>query len=66
LFGRWLGYADGHGGNVGMRELAGKADAYEVSVLEVIGSAATVPGRLRPRERLEHKLGTRTKGLNRN
>jgi hypothetical protein len=66
FLGRWLGYADGNGGNVGMRELAAAADAYEVSILEVVGSAATVEEVYARESAWKLKLGTRARGLNRN
>lgn len=66
FLGRWLGYADGHGGNVGMRELAAEASAYEVSILEVAGSAATIEDVYARESAWKEKLGTRAKGLNRN
>lgn len=66
FFGRWLGYADGHGGNVGMRELAAQAGAYEVSILEVVGSAASIDEVYARESAWKEKLGTRAKGLNRN
>ncbi len=66
FFGRWLCYQDGHGGNVGMRELSAGAAEYDVNILEVAASDAT-PAEICQREALwKTKLGTRAVGLNRN
>lgn len=66
FLGRWKSYADGHGGNVGLKELGAPADAFDVAVLEVVGSEATNE-EIFGRETLwKEKLGTRVKGLNRN
>jgi hypothetical protein len=66
FFGRWVSYADGHGGNVGLKELGASADAFDVAILEVVGSEATNE-EIFARETLwKEKLGTRVKGLNRN
>ena len=69
FYGRWCNYADGHGGNVAMKELKAPASAFDVSILEVVGSEAT-PEHIIEREGLwKDKLGTRVKelkGLNRN
>lgn len=63
---RWLGYSDGHGGNVGLKELGAAADAFDATILEVVGSEATKE-EIFARETLwKQKLGTRVKGLNRN
>lgn len=66
FLGRWLGYADGHGGNLGMRDLAASAGAYDVAILEVVGSAATVEEVYAREGAWKEKLGTRARGLNRN
>lgn len=66
FLGRWTNYADGHGGNVAMEELEARADAYDVSVLEVVGSNATAEDIFAREEFWKVKLGTRVKGLNRN
>jgi hypothetical protein len=64
--GRWLGYQDGHGGNVGMRELGAAVSDYDVNILEVVASNATTED-IYARENLwKAKLGTRVVGLNRN
>lgn len=66
FFGRWSNYADGHGGNVGLKELGASAFAFDVAILEVVGSEATNE-EIFGRETLwKEKLGTRVKGLNRN
>lgn len=66
FFARWKSYADGHGGNVAMKDLGAPAAAYEATILEVVGSDAT-PLDIFERETLwKTKLGTRAKGLNRN
>lgn len=65
FYGRWLSYArDGHGGNVELKTR--DASDYQVSILEVAGSA------LAPEEIIElealwkRKLQSREMGLNRN
>lgn len=66
FLGRWKSYADGHGGNVGLKELGAPAEAFDVAILEVVGSEATNE-EIFARETLwKEKLGTRVKGLNRN
>jgi len=66
FFGRWLCYQDGHGGNVGMRELAAVASEYDVNILEVAASDATVDEICQRESLWKTKLGTRVVGLNRN
>lgn len=66
LLGRWKSYADGHGGNVALKELGASADAFDAAILEVVGTDAT-NDEIFARETLwKQKLGTRAKGLNRN
>lgn len=66
FYGRWSDYADGHGGNIALKELKAPASAFDASILEVVGSEAT-PEQIFERESLwKEKLGTRVKGLNRN
>ena len=66
FLGRWKSYADGHGGNVGLKELGAPADAFDVAILEVVGSAE-MEKEIFARETLwKKKLGTRVKQLNRN
>jgi hypothetical protein len=66
FIGRWINYADGHGGNVGLRELAGAAEEYDVQVLETVGSGATVDDVYELESAWKVKLGSRVRGLNRN
>jgi len=66
FYGRWLTYQDGHGGNLGMRQLAVAASEYDVNILEVAASNATVD-EIYARENIwKTKLGTRVVGLNHN
>ena len=63
--GRWLSYArDGHGGNVGLKSR--DPSDYQVSVLEVAGSAATVEEILAIETLWKRKLQSREMGLNKN
>src|SRR5216683_1772895 len=41
FYGRWCNYTDGHGRNFAMKELNSPATAFDVSILEVVGSEAT-------------------------
>lgn len=66
FLGRWTTYADGHGGNVGMKEMGAAAEAYDVAILEVVGTNATAQDIFEREEAWKVKLGTRVKGLNRN
>lgn len=66
FFGRWLCYQDGHGGNVGMRELGADAAEYDVNILEVAASDATIEEICGRESMWKIKLGTRAMGLNRN
>jgi hypothetical protein len=66
FLGRWRSYADGHGGNVGLKELGSGADEYEVRILETSGSAATIEEVYALEVLWKTKLGSRAKGLNRN
>jgi hypothetical protein len=65
FFGRWINYAqDGHGGNLGLK--SSEPGDYQVSILEVSGSAATID-EIRSIEQLwKRKLQSREMGLNRN
>lgn len=63
---RWLSYLDGHGGNVGMRELRGAPEDYDVTILEVSGSRAVDADVLAAEARWKAKLGSKVHGLNRN
>ena len=63
--GRWLSYAhDGHGGNVGLKSR--DPSDYQVSILEVAGSAATVQDVLDMETLWKRKLQSREMGLNKN
>lgn len=65
LLGRWLEYArSGHGGNVGLKS-RDPAD-YQVSILEVCGSAATTEEIVGAEQLWKAKLQSREMGLNRN
>ena len=66
FLGRWRGYADGHGGNLALRELGHAADNYDAWILETAGSGATVDDIYALESRWKNKLGSRAKGLNRN
>jgi hypothetical protein len=66
FLGRWRTYADGHGGNIGLRELAHTADQYDVRILETVGSSATLEDVYALESLWKEKLGSRAKGLNRN
>jgi hypothetical protein len=71
IFGRWTAYArDGHGGNVGLRELA-EADAahrrhFTFSILRVFGPHATTAEIDAAETYYKRALLTRQYGLNRN
>jgi hypothetical protein len=63
--GRWLSYTrDGHGGNVGLKSR--DPSDYQVSILEVAGSAATVDEIIAMEGLWKQKLQSREMGLNRN
>lgn len=66
FLGRWRGYADGHGGNIAMRELAHPASEYDVCILETVGSSATFEDVCELESVWKQKLGSRVQGLNRN
>ena len=66
FIGRWRGYADGHGGNAAMRELAHGPDQYDVRILETSGSGATIDDVYDLESLWKEKLGSRVQGLNRN
>lgn len=66
FFGRWRSYADGHGGNVAMKELGESADAFDAAILEVVGSEATNEEVFARETLWKEKLGTKARGLNRN
>jgi hypothetical protein len=63
--GRWLSYArDGHGGNVGLKSR--DPSDYQVSILEVAGSAATTEEIIGMEVLWKQKLQSREMGLNKN
>jgi hypothetical protein len=65
FYGRWLSYArDGHGGNEGLKSR--DPSDYQVSILEVAGSAATVEEIIAMEGLWKRKLQSREMGLNRN
>lgn len=65
FFGRWVQYAaDGHGGNIQLKS-RDRSD-YQVSILEVAGSAATMQDIMAIESRWKDKLQTRQMGLNSN
>lgn len=65
FLGRWLSYVqDGHGGNVGLKSR--DPSDYQVSILEVSGSTATVEDILAAEQLWKAKLQSREMGLNRN
>ena len=66
LIGRWRFYADGHGGNVALKELGHPASEYRVSILETVGSAAVTDDIYALESLWKEKLGSRVIGLNRN
>jgi hypothetical protein len=66
FMGRWRHYANGHGGNVGMRELSRSAEDYDVCILETAGSGLELEDIYAIETLWKAKLGSRVKGLNRN
>lgn len=65
FWGRWQAYIEnGHGGNVALKSR--NPSDYQVSILEVAGSASTVDDILRMEGRWKAKLQSREMGLNRN
>jgi hypothetical protein len=63
--GRWLSYAqNGHGGNVGLKSR--DPSDYQVSILEVAGSASTVEEIIAMEVLWKRKLQSREMGLNKN
>ncbi|TXN77964.1 GIY-YIG nuclease family protein [Methylobacterium sp. WL8] len=62
--GRWMSYRDGHGGNVGLKSR--DPSDYQVSILEVAGSAATTQDVLDMETLWKRKLQSREMGLNKN
>lgn len=65
FWGRWQVYvATGHGGNVGLKSR--DPSDYQVSILEVMGSAATVEEIIAAEQLWKAKLQSRDMGLNKN
>lgn len=65
FWGRWHTYvANGHGGNVALKSR--DPSDYQVSILEVMGSAATVEEIVATEQLWKSKLQSRDMGLNRN
>lgn len=65
FLGRWLQYVDtGHGGNIALKSR--KPSDYQVSILEVAGSADTTDEIVAMKVRWRMKLQSREMGLNRN
>ncbi|WP_374406262.1 GIY-YIG nuclease family protein [Pelagerythrobacter sp.] len=64
FLGRWKGYVSmGHGGNAGLRSR--DPSDYQVSILEVCGSSATVENIIAAEQFWKMKLQSRQMGLNR-
>lgn len=62
---RWLNYAaDGHGGNIGLK--SSDPSDYQVSILEVSGSALSAAEIIAVEQLWKRKLQSREMGLNRN
>jgi len=65
FLGRWLGYTrNSHGGNVALKSR--DPSDYQVSILEVSGSTASVEDILAAEQLWKAKLRSREMGLNRN
>jgi hypothetical protein len=65
FLGRWQHYAqDGHGGNIGLK--SSEPSDYQVSILEVSGSAATQEEIVAVEQLWKRKLQSRAMGLNKN
>jgi hypothetical protein len=65
FWGRWQDYlSTGHGGNVALKSR--DPSDYQVSILEVVGTAATVEDILKMESRWKAKLQSREMGLNSN
>ncbi|MBW8448188.1 MAG: GIY-YIG nuclease family protein [Arenimonas sp.] len=65
FMGRWREYfVTGHGGNVGLKSR--DPSNYQVSILETVGSGATITDLTTLETRWKHKLQSREMGLNRN
>ena len=64
FWGRWQDYSNGHGGNVALKSR--DPSDYQVSILEVAGSALTTDDILKAEQLWKLKLQSREMGLNRN
>jgi hypothetical protein len=65
FWGRWQDYINtGHGGNVALKSR--NPSDYQVSILEVAGSASTRDDILKMEQQWKSKLQSREMGLNRN
>jgi hypothetical protein len=64
FWGRWQDYANGHGGNVALKSR--DPSDYQVSILEVAGTALTTDEILKAEQLWKSKLQSREMGLNRN
>ncbi len=65
FIGRWREYfASGHGGNVGLKSR--DPSDYQISILETVGTGATLGDLVDLEVRWKHKLQSREMGLNRN
>ncbi|MFM2293707.1 MAG: hypothetical protein RLZZ350_120 [Verrucomicrobiota bacterium] len=64
FFGRWQEYANGHGGNVALKSR--DPSDYQVSILEVAGTALNAEQILDLEKMWKQKLQSREMGLNRN
>jgi hypothetical protein len=65
FLGRWREYfANGHGGNVGLKSR--DPSDYQVSILETVGTGATLADLAAIEVHWKHKLQSREMGLNRN
>lgn len=65
FYGRWLNYAaDGHSGNIGLK--SSEPSDYQVSILEVSGSATSQDEIVAIEQLWKRKLQSREMGLNRN
>jgi hypothetical protein len=64
FWGRWQDYSNGHGGNVTLKSR--DPSDYQVSILEVAGSALTTEDILKAEQLWKLKLQSREMGLNRN
>jgi hypothetical protein len=63
FWGRWQTYVQsGHGGNIGLRMR--ESSDYQVSILEVAGTASTKEDIIRMEERWKSKLQSKEMGLN--